>query len=49
VDENRATAERFNVGSIPTLLIFKDGREVDRLVGAHPKTEIVRRLEQVSS
>lgn len=45
IDENQATAARFNVRSIPTLLIFKSGREVDRLVGALPKLEIKRRLE----
>jgi thioredoxin len=47
VDENPATAERFGVRSIPTLLILKNGREVDRIVGVQPKTEIVRRLERV--
>lgn len=46
VDENQATAGRFNVRSIPTLLILKSGREVDRLVGVLPKSEIIRRLEQ---
>jgi thioredoxin 2 len=45
VDENQATAQRFRVVSIPTLLIFKDGREVDRLVGAQPKAEILQRIE----
>jgi thioredoxin 2 len=44
VDENPATSARFGVQGIPTLLVFKDGREVDRLVGAHPKAEIARRL-----
>ena len=33
IDDNPATANRFNVNSIPTLLIFKGGREVDRIVG----------------
>lgn len=45
VDENPQTAARFGVRSIPTLLIFKDGREADRLVGALPKQEILRRLQ----
>jgi thioredoxin 2 len=45
VDENPATAERYNVRSIPALLVFKAGREVDRMVGAQPKAAIVRRLE----
>jgi thioredoxin-like negative regulator of GroEL len=46
VDENPATATRFNARSIPTLLVFKAGREVDRIVGAQPKSEIARRLER---
>ncbi len=45
VDENPKTAGRFNVRSIPTLLIIKDGREVDRIIGVQPKPELVRRLE----
>jgi thioredoxin 2 len=44
VDENPALASRFNLRSIPTLLIMKDGREVDRIVGVQPKANIVRRL-----
>jgi len=47
IDENPATAERFNVRSIPMLLIFRNGHEVDRIVGAQPKSEINRRLERV--
>ena len=46
VDENPITASRFNVRSIPTLLIMKNGREVDRLVGVHPKAELIRHLDQ---
>ena len=47
-DENPMTASRFNVRSIPTLLVLKDGQEVDRIVGTLPKQEILRRLESVS-
>jgi thioredoxin 2 len=46
VDENPATAARFGVRSIPTLLVLKGGQEVDRIVGVQPKAEIVRRLER---
>lgn len=44
-DENQITGSRFNVRSIPTLLVLKDGKEIDRLVGAMPKQEILRRLQ----
>jgi thioredoxin 2 len=47
VDENPATAARFNVGSIPTLLVLRGGREIDRIVGVQPKAEIARRLDRV--
>lgn len=48
-DENPMTGSRFNVRSIPTLLVLKDGKEIDRLVGAMPKQEILRRLAPVLS
>src|SRR5689334_1973473 len=44
VDENPVTSERFRIQSIPALLLFQNGREIDRIVGAQPKTEIVRRI-----
>jgi len=47
VDENPATAARFGVRSIPTLLVLRDGRELDRIVGVQPKQEIARRLTRV--
>ena len=47
IDENPDTADRFGVRSIPTLLVLKNGKEVDRLVGVQPKHEILRRLERV--
>src|SRR5712692_2220516 len=46
-DENPMTASRFNVRSIPTLLVLKGGKEIDRLVGAMPKQEILQRLQAV--
>jgi len=45
VDENPRTAERFHIEGIPTLLIFKKGQLVDRLVGAHPKPSIQQHLQ----
>jgi thioredoxin 2 len=46
VDENPGLSQRFELRSIPTLLVFKGGREVDRIVGAQAKAEIARRLER---
>jgi thioredoxin-like negative regulator of GroEL len=46
VDENPVTAQRFAVRGIPTLLVIKAGREIDRIVGVQPKAEIARRLER---
>ncbi len=46
VEENPATAARFNVRSIPALLILRAGREIDRIVGLQPKPEIIRRIKQ---
>jgi thioredoxin 2 len=47
VDENPETASRYQIASIPTMLIFKDGRLVDRLIGAQPKQIIASRLAAV--
>jgi len=37
VDENRATSAKYGIMSIPTLLVFKNGELVDRIIGAMPK------------
>jgi thioredoxin 2 len=44
VDENPATATRFEAYSIPTLVVLKNGRTVDRIVGALPKSQLTIRL-----
>ena len=49
IDENPGTAERFQVQSIPLLLVLRQGREIDRIVGAVPKAEILRRLQRVAA
>jgi thioredoxin 2 len=46
VDENPQTAARFDVRSIPTMLVMIDGREVDRIVGAQPPAAIRDKLER---
>jgi len=44
VDENPQVASRYQIASIPTMLIFKDGKIVDRLIGVQPKQAIEERL-----
>ena len=48
VDEHPGLAARFQVRSIPTLLIFKQGAVVDQVVGAVPKGQIKKRLDAVA-
>ncbi len=45
VDENPETARQFGVLSIPTLIVFKDGQEKARVVGARGKEAILREIE----
>jgi len=47
VDENPATATKFSIQSIPTMLIFKNGQLINTLVGALPKSEIIRHINDV--
>jgi thioredoxin-like negative regulator of GroEL len=44
VDENPATASRFKISSIPTMLIFDKGELKDTIVGAVPKQQIAGRI-----
>ncbi len=44
IDENPRTAAQYNIRSIPTMLVFKDGAVIDRIVGAQPKQAIAARL-----
>ena len=46
VDENLEISRRFQVMSIPTLILFKDGEPQKRLVGAKGKSQLVQELEQ---
>ncbi|MEZ4674315.1 MAG: thioredoxin [Caldilineaceae bacterium] len=45
IDENQDTAMAFGVMSIPTLLLFKNGEPVERIVGYQPKPQLVSRLQ----
>ena len=45
VDDNPETAARYNVMSIPTLLLFRNGEVAHQIVGALPKNRLVQELE----
>jgi thioredoxin 1 len=46
VDESGDLSNRFGIRSIPTLMVFKEGRVVDQMVGAAPKEQIRRLVEK---
>jgi len=46
-DDNPATASQYGIQSIPTLLFFKNGKQVNKLVGALPKAEIEKHLRSL--
>ncbi len=46
-DANPQTPMKYGIMGIPTLIIFKDGKEAERIVGAVPKSMITRKLEAV--
>ena len=45
VDENQETPGRFGVTGIPTMILFKDGQAIERIVGFMPKPQLLKRLE----
>jgi thioredoxin 1 len=47
VDENQQLASEYNVMSIPTVILFKDGKEVDRLVGYRPRKDLSTALDKL--
>ena len=46
VDENKATAGRYGIRGIPTLLLFKGGEVKEQLVGVHPRNEIAQLINK---
>ncbi|MFA6193441.1 MAG: thioredoxin [Parcubacteria group bacterium] len=47
VDENRETATKFGIMSIPTVIIFKDGKVVKQMVGVQSKDNLKEELEKI--
>jgi len=47
VDDNSETAMKYQIQSIPTILIFKGGQEVQRLIGARPKPAFKKEIDAV--
>ncbi len=46
VDDNTATAQRYGIKGIPTLILFSQGKEIERVVGATSKDSISRMIEK---
>ena len=46
IDDEDALAEQYEVSSIPCLVVFKDGEEVDRKIGLQPKKRLIKMLEK---
>jgi thioredoxin 1 len=47
VDENRATANEYGIRSIPTMIVFKDGKIKDQIMGALPEAKLRQRVEEM--
>ena len=49
VDENPKASSRYGIRSIPTLLLFQDGKPMSQMVGFRPKAELKRHLDEALS
>jgi thioredoxin 1 len=45
IDQNQETPLKFGVMNIPTLILFRDGKEIDRIIGAFPKKQLSKKIE----
>ena len=48
VDGNQETAQKFGVMSIPTLIFFRDGKQVERVTGVVDKEDLIKKVEEIS-
>jgi thioredoxin 1 len=49
VDDNPATAQRYGIKGIPTLILFREGKEVERVVGATSQESIMKMIEKYTT
>lgn len=47
VDENQGIAEKFDVRGIPCMIVFRNGSEMDRIIGAYPEPELRKKIDLV--
>lgn len=47
IDQNQQTPLRLNVMNIPTFIFFKEGKEIERIIGAYPKKQFVKKIEEL--
>ena len=48
-DDNQQVASQYGIMSIPTIMIFKNGEVVERIIGAHPKDTLTGKIDEVLS
>lgn len=46
VDENHGVASQLGISSIPTMILYKDGQAVEKIIGAQPKNRILQTISQ---
>ena len=46
VDENMKTANKYRISAIPTMLVFKNGKLIDKIVGAYPKGALASKIQK---
>jgi thioredoxin 1 len=46
VDENMQTANKHRISAIPTLMVFKNGKLIDQIVGAYPKPALIAKIQK---